>query len=60
MVRTKATARRLPVKTRRLPAWLVQREYVKKKDNLPIQDKTNITRTKDCKHKKEWRNNKNN
>ena len=27
MARTKATVRRLPVKTRQLPAWLVNREY---------------------------------
>lgn len=31
MARTKATVRRLPVKTRWLPAWLVNREYGTKK-----------------------------
>ena len=52
MARTKVTVRRLPVKTRRLPAWQANREYDKKKDNLFIKNKTNITRTKDCKHQK--------
>ena len=31
MTRTKATVRRLSVKTRRLPGWLINGEYEKKK-----------------------------
>ena len=53
MARTKATVRRLPVKTRRLPAWLVNREYsmrkrtiypFKIKEALPEQRTVNITK----------------
>ena len=53
MVRTKATVRRLPVKTRRLPPWLVNREYGKRKktiypfkikETLPEQRTVNITK----------------
>ena len=52
MARTKATVRRLPVKTRWLPAWLVNREYgIKKtvysskiKEILPEQKIVNITK----------------
>ena len=58
MARTKATVRRLPAKTRCLPKWLVNREYGKKKNNLPFQDKRNTTRTKDCNHHQEWTNKK--
>ena len=60
MARTKATVRKLLVKTRYLPGWLVKRECNTKKDNLPIQDKTDITRRKDCIHQKERKNNKSN
>ena len=53
MARTKATVRRLPVKTCRLPAWLVNREYsmqkrtvypFKIKEALPEQWTVNITK----------------
>ena len=53
MVRTEATVRRLPVKTRRLPPWLVNREYgerkktiypFKIKETLPEQRTVNITK----------------
>ena len=59
MARTKATVRRLPVKTRWLPAWLVNREYGTKKNSVFFQDKRNITRTKNCEHHKERISNKN-
>ena len=52
MVRTKVTVRRLPDKMRKLPAWMVNREYVKK-NNLSIQDKTNPTGTKNGEHYQE-------
>ena len=52
MARTKATVRRLPVKTWRLPGWLVNREYgrektiypFKIKETLPEQKTLNITK----------------
>ena len=52
MTRTKATVRRLPVKTRHFPGWLVNREYKKKKtiyqfkikQILPEQKTINITK----------------
>ena len=53
MARTKATVRRLPVKTRRLPSWLGNREYrtrkrtiypFKIKETLPGQRTVNITK----------------
>ena len=52
MVRTKVTVRRLPDKMRKLPAWMVNREYVKKKtiypfkikQTLPAQKTANITK----------------
>ena len=52
MARTKATVRRLPVKTRWLPAWLVNREYGTKKtvysskikEILPEQKIVNVTK----------------
>ena len=53
MTRTKAIVRRLPVKTLRLPAWLVNREYgtrkrtvypFKIKETLPEQRTVNITK----------------
>ena len=47
MVRTKVTVRRLPDKMQKLPVWMVNREYGKKKNDLSIQDKTNFTSTKD-------------
>ena len=42
-----ARGRRLRVKTRRLPKWLVNREYRRKKNNQPIQNKKNTARIKD-------------
>ena len=42
--------RRLPDKMCKLPAWMVNREYGKKKNNLSIQDKTNPTDTKTGEH----------
>ena len=43
MVRTKATVRRLPVKTRRLPAWLMNREYgMKKRKVYPFKIKETL------------------
>ena len=42
-----ARGRRLLVKTRRLPEWLVNREYRRKKNNQPIQNKKNTARIKD-------------
>ena len=51
MTRTKATVRRLSVKTRRLPGWLINGEYEKKnktiypfkiKEILPEQKAVNI------------------
>ena len=52
MARTKATVRRLSVKTRRLPGWLINGEYSKKKTIysfkikkvLPEQKTVNITK----------------
>ena len=53
MVRTKATVRRLPGKTRQLPAWLMNREYGRRKrtiypfkikETLPEQRSVNITK----------------
>ena len=53
MARTKATVRRLPLKTCRLPAWLVNREHsmqkrtvypFKIKEALPEQWTVNITK----------------
>ena len=53
MARIKATVRRLPAKTYRLPAWLVNREYstrkkkvylFKIKETLPEQRTVNITK----------------
>ena len=60
MARSKATVRRLPVKTERLPGWMVNREYGKKKNDLSVQDKGVPTRTEDCKHNKKQTNSKNN
>ena len=62
MARTKVTVRRLPAKTRRLRAGLVNREYKtkQKKNSVSFQDKINITRTKNCEHYKERTSNKNN
>ena len=59
MEKTKVTVRRLPVKTRRLRAGLVNREYGTKKNTVSFQDKINITRTKNCEHHKERTSNKN-
>ena len=55
MVRTKVTGRRLLDKMRKLPAWMVNREYGKKKKNIYIfiQDKTNPTDTKHGEHYQE-------
>ena len=53
MIRTKFTEKRLPEKMRKLPAWMVNREYDKKKNNLPIQDKTTPTDTKIGEHHQE-------
>ena len=39
MARTKATVRRLSVKTRRLPGWLINGEYDKKKTIYPFKIK---------------------
>ena len=39
MTRTKATVRRLSVKTRRLPGWLINGEYDKKKRIYPLKIK---------------------
>ena len=53
MARTKATVRRLPVKTCQLPAWVMNREYgtrkrtvysFKIKETLPEQRTVNITK----------------
>ena len=53
MARTKATVGRLPFKTLRLPAWMVNREYgtkkrtiypLKIKETLPEQEAVNITK----------------
>ena len=52
MVRTKVTVRRIPDKIRKLPAWMVSREYGKKitiypfkiKQTLPAQNTVNITK----------------
>ena len=53
MARTEVTVRRLPVKTRQLPHWLVNREYntrkrtiypFKRKETLPEQRTVNITK----------------
>ena len=52
MVRTKVTVRRIPAKIRKLPAWMVNREYGKKrtiytfkiKQTLPAQKTVNITK----------------
>ena len=53
MARTKATVRRLPVKTCQLPAWVMNKEYgtrkrtvypFKIKENLPGQRTVNITK----------------
>ena len=53
MARTKATEKRLPVKTRQLPIWLVNREYgtrkrtvyyFKIKETLPKQRTVNNTK----------------
>ena len=52
MVRTKVTVRRIPDKIRKLPAWMVNREYGKKrtiypfkiKQTLPAQKTVNITK----------------
>ena len=52
MVRTKATARRLPVKTRRLHAWLVDREYVKKRTIYPFKIKQTLPEQKTVNIKK--------
>ena len=60
MARNKATVKRLSVKTHRLLGWLVNGEYSKKKNNLPVQIKRNTTRTKNSKHHQRWTNNKNN
>ena len=47
MVRTKVTVRRMPDKIPKLLAWMVKKEYGKKKNNLSIQYETNLTSTKD-------------
>ena len=39
MAGTKTTVRRLPVKTQRLPGWMVNREYGKKKTIYPFKIK---------------------
>ena len=52
MIRTKFTEKRLPEKMRKLPAWMVNREYDKKKtiypfkikQLLPTQKSVNITK----------------
>ena len=53
MARTKATVRKLPAKPRRLPVWLINREYgtrkrtvyhFKIKETLPEQRTANITK----------------
>ena len=54
MARTKAAVRRLPVKTRRLPGWLANREFgrektiypFKIKEILPEQKTVNITKNR--------------
>ena len=42
MVRTKVTVRRLPGKMRKLPAWMVNREYGKKKNIYPFKIKQTL------------------
>ena len=52
MVRTNVTVRRIPDKMRKLPAWMVNREYGRKrtiycfkiKQTLPAQKTVNITK----------------
>ena len=53
MARTKSTVRRLPVKTRPLPGWLVNKEYRTRKrtvypfeieETIPEQKTVNITK----------------
>ena len=52
MVRTNVTVRRMPDKMRKLPAWMVNREYGRKrtiypfkiKQTLPAQKTVNITK----------------
>ena len=52
MVRSKVTVRRMPDKMRKLPAWMVNREYGRKrktypfkiKETLPAQKTVNITK----------------
>ena len=55
MARTKATVRRLPVKTHQLPACIVNREYDTKKrtlypfnlkETLPVKRTVNITKNR--------------
>ena len=54
MERTKTTITRLPVKTQRLPGWMVNREYGKNKtiylfkikELLPEQKSANITKNR--------------
>ena len=67
MVRTKATVRRLPVKSQQLPWWLVNREYGRKKTFYPFKIKETLPEQKSKSNQNyiwsnliEWANNKNN
>ena len=46
MARTKATVRRLPVKTRRLPGWVVNKECGRKKTIYPFKTKETLPERK--------------
>ena len=59
MARTKAAVRRLPVKIRHLPGWLVNKDYYRSKTIYPFKIKETLLQL-DCKHYQEWTNNKNN
>ena len=52
MARTKRAVRRLPVKTRRLPTWLVNREYGKKRAIYPFKIKQTLPEQKTANIKK--------
>lgn len=52
MARTKRAVRRLPVKTRRLPAWLANREYGKKRAIYPFKIKQTLPEQKTANIKK--------
>ena len=59
MARTKAAVRRLPVKIRHFPGWLVNKDYCRSKTIYPFKIKETLLQL-DCKHPQEWTNNKSN